>query len=290
MSFAIVDLSESKWNLKTKIEYYADRIEIYLPLFSLNKSNKYSKKVIKILNRNSIREVVLNKNLLNNRIFCENLVNAKKQVIIGRKIYKTIILRVLKDISNQMNYDFYKFKIALLINEYSAENIDLIRIIAKEVKALTIVTNDKNKFNIIEKELFDNYGIILKVIENTDANLKNCNVIVNVDFQSYEVDKIVINNKSLIICGFAKNYEVKKNFDGIIIRNIEVLDPKNMNQNIEDLSLCEAKVYSYLKKLKQNDRTFEREGFRVNGYFGQNGKLTAEDFKKFGQKIVQKSS
>lgn len=286
MSFAIIDFNDSKWKWNTKVEYYADRIEIFLPQYKTKRTNRYAKKVIGILNKNRVKDVVLNKNLLNNRIFCENMVNAKKQIITGERMYKAIILRVLKDLSFQMKLDLYKLKVVLLINEYGVENVDLIRIVSKEVKSLTIVTNDKSKFKTLEKELFENDGIILKVTEKSEANLKDSNIVINIDFQSYDMNRIKINNNSLIICGFAKEYEIKKNFDGIIIRKIDVIDPENANSNLDDLSLCEAKIYSYLRKLKQNDRAFEREGFKVNGYYGENGRLTLQDFKKYGQKIV----
>lgn len=286
MSFAIIDFNNSKWKWRTKIEYYPDKIDIFLPKFKKNKSLKYSKKVVDILKRNKINNVVLNNNLLNDSIFCDELVNAKKHIITGKNMYEVLILRVLKDLSYQMKHEIHKLKIALLINDYSSENIDLIKTIAKEVKLLTVVTTYKDKFDIIKKELFENEGIILKIVEKNITNLENENVIINVDFSSYDMNKIKVNNNALIICGFASKYEIKKNFDGIIIRKIEVIDPENMNPNIDDLSLCEAKIYSYLRKIKQNDREFDRERFKVNGYYGENGKLLAQDFEKFGQKII----
>ena len=85
--------------------------------------------------------------------------------------------------------------------------------LAKEVKTLTVVTTDKDKFNMLVKELYQQYGIILKVVEKSTTNMQNANVIVNVDFPSYDMNKLSINQTSLVICGFAEHYEKKKNFD-----------------------------------------------------------------------------
>lgn len=288
MSYAIIDYNETKWPYSIKTTYSLGKMNILLPHFKIKKSEKYAKKVASVLDENKIENIVINKDILNNRLFCENLVDKKKHIITGRKMYRVILLRALKDISYQMKYTLPKQKLALLVDDYCIENVDLIKSVAKEVKSLTVVTTDKEKFDMISQELFKNYGIIIKVVEKNTTNLNSANTIVNVDFPCYDMNKINIDKSCLIICGFAIHYDIPKNFDGIVIRKIEVIDAENTNHNIDDLSLCEAKIYSYLRKLKENDRIFEREGYRINGYFGENGKLTSEDFKNLGKKLLDK--
>ena len=288
MSYAIIDYSNRRWEYPLRICSDADKISIFLPHFKERKSKSYAKRVLKILNNSRINNIVVNNEILKNRNFCEELVDNKKYIITGRRIYKALLLRILKDVSKQMNVDLEKLKVVLLVDEYTVENVDLIRCIARNVKSLTVVTTDKDKFNRLTTELYENFGIILKVYEKNKSNYKYANILVNADFPSYEMEKINVGNNSLIICGFAKLYKIKPNFNGIIIRNVDVISRMNSNPMIDELALCEAQIYSYLRKLKENDREFEKQGFKINGYFGENGKILSEDFQKLGKIILDK--
>ena len=57
---------------------------------------------------------------------------------------------------------------------------------------------------------------------------------------------------------------------------------------VDNLAICEVKIYNYLRKIKENDRVFEREGYRINGYFGENGKIMSDEFLKLGKNILDK--
>ena len=54
------------------------------------------------------------------------------------------------------------------------------------------------------------------------------------------------------------------------------------------MALCEAKIYNYLKKINENDRVFEREGYKINSYIGENGKITMKEFQDLGKIILDK--
>lgn len=288
MSFAVIDYNSQNRCYHIKKSSELDELNIFLPRFKEKKSIRYARKVLKILNEAQINTIVMNKNLIENNDFCYVLTNNKKNIITGRKIYKVLIPRMLKDIAKQMKINLARLKIALLINEYSVENIDLIRNVAKEVKTLIIFTSDKEKFKNIVEELFEKYGIILKVYEKNRNNLKYAHIIINVDLSGDEMNKIKFANNSAIICGFAENYQLKTNFQGILIRKIDVISNYECSSRIDEMSLCEARIYSYFRKIKENDRAFERNGYRINGFLGENGKITSEDFQKLGKIILDK--
>ncbi|MBQ9315160.1 MAG: hypothetical protein IJ220_09280 [Clostridia bacterium] len=285
MAYAIIDYHDSKWFYPIKQINYVGELDIFLPHFKEKTSQKYGKKVLNILNKAEINKLVISNDILKNRAFCDVLYENKKSIITGRNMYKSLVVRILKDIASQMKAEIKKLKVVMLIEDYSVENIDLIKAVSKEVKSLTVVTTDKDKFDMLVSNLYENYGIVLKVVEKNTTEFKVADVLLNVDFPSYDMNKVNVPNDALIICGFAKNYEKKANFNGIIVKNIDVVDVTNRNSNINDLSLCEAKIYSYLRKLKENDRVFEREGFKINGYFGENGKIRTEEFMELGKKL-----
>lgn len=288
MSYAIIDYSDKKWCYPLKTCSDADKLSIFLPHFKEKQSKKYAKRVLKIVDRAKIKNIVVNNEIFKNRSFCEELVDNKKYIVTGRRIYKALIVRILKDVSSQMKVDLAKLKVVLLVDEYTVENVDLIRCVAKEVKSLTVVTTDKDRFAKLSQELYENFGIILKVFEKNRTNYKYAHVLVNADFPSYDMDKINVRNNSLVICGFATLYKIKNNFNGIIIRNVDIISKMENNPMIDDIAVCEAQIYSYHRKLKENDRVFENEGYRINGYFGENGKITSEEFQKLGKIILDK--
>ncbi len=288
MSFAVVDYTENRWIRPIRFNDTIGEVSILLPEFRIERTKSYAKKAVRILNKNRINNVVLNNDLLNNDLFYQELVKNKKYVITGIRLYKVLILRVLKDISKQMNVNLEQLKIALLINEYSLENIDLIKTISKEVKSLCVVTTDREKyFNLIE-ELYEKYGIVLKVIDKTKVNLKYIQIVINIDFDNEDLNKINIGNNSILICGFANNYKIKQNFNGIVIKKIDIISGVIENSRLNNMALCEAKIYNYLRKIIENDRTFEREGYKINGYVGENGKILMQEFQSLGKIILDK--
>lgn len=288
MSYALVDYTEKKWSSTIKISNTIGEVDISLPPFDIKKSKKYARKVSKILNKQKIGTVLLNNELSQNFEFCQELVENKKYIITGRRMYKVLMLRMLKDISKQMNVPLAKLKVVMLINEYSWDNIDLVRIISKEVKSLTIVTNGKEKYSNLVVELFEKDGIVLKVFDKNKTNFKYNHIILNIDFNTEELSKIAINSNSLILCGPALNYKIKQSFNGIIIKKIDVISGIIENPRINSMAFCEARIYNCLRKLRENDRVFEREGYRINGYIGENGRIMLKEFQNLGKIILDK--
>lgn len=288
MSYALIEFSKKRWSSTISVNHLIGETDILLPPFDLKKSKKFGRKVSKILNKQKIGTVLLSEDLAQNFDFCTELLNSKKYIITGKRMYKVLMLRMLKDVSNQMDIPLAKLKVVMLINEYSWDNIDLVKTISKEVKSLTIVTNDKEKYSNLVTELFEKYGIVLKIFDKAKTNFKYNHIIINVDFNSEDMNKISLSNNSLIICGFAQNYKLKKGFNGIIIRNIDVISGIVENFKIDSLSFCEARIYNSLRKLRENDRVFEREGYRINGYIGENGRIMKKEFQNLGKIILDK--
>lgn len=288
MSYALIDFSKKGWPSTINVNHLIGETDILLPPFDLKKSKKFGKKVSKILNKQKIGTVLLNNNLTENIDFCQELLDNKKYIITGKRMYKVLMLRMLKDISIQMDIPLPKFKVVMLINEYSWDNIDLVKIISKEVKSLTVVTNDKEKYSNLVTELFEKFGIVLKVFDKSKTNFRYNHIIINIDFNSKDMNKICVNNNSLIFCGMAQNYKIKKSFNGIIIRKIDVISGIVENSQIDPLSFCEARIYNSLRKLRENDRVFEREGYRINSYIGENGRIMAKEFQNLGKIILDK--
>mgnify|MGYP003297497857 CR=1 FL=1 len=165
MAYAVIDYTDKKWMRMMKVSESIGEVDIFLPPFKVSQSFKYAKKILKVLDKLKTNTIVLNKELMENNFFCNELLNNRKYIITGKRLYKVLLPRVLKDISYQMKINLAQMKVCLLLNEYSLENNDLIKNIAKEVKTLIIITENKEKYTKLINELFEEHGIILKVFD-----------------------------------------------------------------------------------------------------------------------------
>ena len=75
---------------------------------------------------------------------------------------------------------------------------------------------------------------------------------------------------------------MKRNFNGIIIRDIEVFLGRKI-EKFRTLELCEAYVYRSMKRIKENETRFQLSEYKINGYIGNNGKIEQEDFERLGK-------
>jgi hypothetical protein len=294
MPYAVVNLVDRKFLRPIKVEEVLQETLINVPEFIEKKSKKYSKKVNRILNKRKVSNIVLCNKLLAFNQFKNVLYENNKYIITGKRLFKSISLLVLKDISKMMGIGLEKINLAFFINEYSIENLDLIEYICQSVKSLTIITENMNRFSKLTENLFEKYGVTIKVTDNFKTNLRRVNIIINIDFTVSELKSINIPKECIFISMYEKLSSLKNNFNGIIINNVDILLPKK-NENIDSMSLCEAYIYNYLKNINENEKMFEKSQYSINGYIGNNGKITQQDFervssamKNISEKIAKK--
>ena len=115
---------------------------------------------------------------------------------------------------------------------------------------------------------------------------KRDNVIINIDFKEDELKNMLLPKFGIIISLNEKINDLRKNFDGIIINDIDILGDGIPNESFRKLSVCEAKLYRPLRKIRDNERVFFTERYKINGYIGKNGKITQEEFEKVGKNYV----
>lgn len=287
MSYAVINYKENKGLGLVKAEQILDEVIIQVPKFKKEKTKKYSKKVVKILKKYNTSNIVLNEDLQLNEDFKNILYENNNYIITGKRLYKVLILTILKDISKQMEINFETMNISILVDEYSIENIDLIEHIAKEVKTLTVVTSNMARFEKIYEKLLEKYGIILRILEKGKNNLKRSQYVINIDFTYDDIRQLTLAKNAVCISINEKIGELKKGFNGIIINDIDIYINKEC-KNFRTLSLCEAYLYNYLKKIKDNENIFEKSEYKINGYYGNKGNVIGEEFKRLGKTYVKK--
>lgn len=284
MLYALIDYSVKNRLGRISSEEILGEVKISTPKFKEKYNKIYAKKILKKINEHNVENIILNRELSENKGFCRLLEESKKYIITGKRISKVLLNKIVNEIAKYTRYPKEKMNILLLMNEYSLENIDLIEYLSKEIKELTVLSRNYTKYERAATKLFDNYGYLVKLYSNESINeFKRANIIINLDFKEEEFQKINFARNSIVISLNEKINKIRKGFNGIIINDIDISGMKDAPPKYRPLAICEAKIYKPLRKIKENERFFNTEKFIINGYIGKRGKITEEEFERFGK-------
>lgn len=287
MPYAIIDFKKKKIFDKIEVNENEDEIKIKIPEFKESKQQKYAHKVNNILKKYKVSNVVLSEKF-KELIDFENIIMEKNHYIItGKKLYKVLIPTIISDISNYTKFQKEKLNIAILIDEYNADNIELIKMLADEVKSVTLITNNAYRFEELVDELLRSKGIVVQLLNKGKINLKRKQIIINIDFSDTDVEKLNLPTESILITNNRKIQKTKNNFNGIVIRDVDIYLNENIS-NFRSIELCEAYIYNYMKRIKENELIFNASEYKINGYIGNNGKILQEDFERLGKAFLTK--
>ena len=257
---------------KYKIEQ--DNFKIYA---DLNKEKNVSK-IIRSLIKNDIEYVVLSEELSKNN----NLINALNasniNIFDGRWLEKYLTIEILEYIINQKEIKKEETDIAITANEINDLTIETIQILAKEYRRLTVVTNHIEKLRKIEKDLYDNNGILIVVSNNTKKSLTKAKMILNLDFNRQVLNKYKINENAIII-NVEGDMKIKsKRFSGININDYEievgredVIWRENF-KSFKSKDLLEAELY-IRDTFKNIRRKIMKNKVSIKSVYGENGKI-----------------
>ena len=257
---------------KVKIEY--ENCKIYT---SLDKE-KNIKKVINKLEKNNVTNVVLDKELRENKNLI-NAINASNiNIFDGRWLEKYLSIKIINYIIKQKKLKREETEIAITVNQITDLSIELIKILAKQFKKVTIVTKHIEKLRKIEKEIYDKEGILIIITNNQKKSLLKPQIILNIDFNKELINKYKINENACII-NLEDDIQIdEKRFNGINVNDYEIeVDREEIiwRQNMKKFrtkDLFEAVLY-------MRD-TFESINIKINKnkvsikeLYGVNGKI-----------------
>lgn len=257
---------------KMKIE--KDNCEIY---FELEKE-KHIKKLIEKLNKYEIENVVLSKELVENK----NLINALNanniNIFNGRWMMKYLAIEIIEYVVNHKGIKKEESEISIASNEITDATIEIIKKLSKQYKRLTVVTKHIEKLRKIEKEINEKEGILITVSNNQKKSLLKSQIILNMDFNKEVLNKYKI-NENVIIINLEGDMKIEeKRFNGININDYEIEVGREeiiWRENMEKFrskDLLESVLYmkdtfeNIYNKIKKNK-------VLVSGVFGINGKI-----------------
>lgn len=279
MSYALIECEKKKIFHFTNIEEVFEEVHIVLPEFNEKHSARYGKKINRILKKYKVSNVILSNELMKNDILKNVICSGNYYLIDGNNMFKVLIKKSIADICDIADTSVQTCKVAILVHEFSIENLNLVKYISKDVKQVVLISDNKIRYEKISEDLIENYGIVLSIFDNEYKNIARCDFVINVDFVEDELKKYNISREAIVISIKEKLAELKRNFNGIIINDIDIYFDEEY-KNFRSLAICEAQIYDFKKDFKENERRFDKAGYMINTYIGNNGSITEEDIKR----------
>ncbi len=255
-----------------KIKIKKDSCKIYTNLEKEKNIRKFINKLIK----NEVTNVVLSKELCENKNLINGLNANDINIFDGRWLERYLSIQILEYIIMRKGLKKEETEIAITVNQITDLSIQTIKILAKQYKRVTVVTNYIEKLQKIEKEIYEKEGILIVVANNPKKSLLKPQIILNIDFNKELLNKYRINETAIIINldGYMKIEE--KRFNGINVNDYEievgredVIWRPNM-QNFRTKDLLEAVLYmkdtfdSICCKIRKN-KVLIKELYGING-------------------------
>lgn len=201
-----------------KIKMKEDNCYVYLDL----EKEKNIKKLIKKLMKNEVTNVVLSKEICEDR----NLINALNahdiNIFDGRWLIKYLSFEILDYIIIQKQIKQQETEIAITSNEITDLSVETIKKCVKQYKRVTVVTTHLDKLRKIEREIYQKEGIMIIVTNNQKKSLLKPNIILNLDFGKELLNKYKINENATIINLEGDMKIENKRFNGIVVNDYEI--------------------------------------------------------------------
>ena len=257
-----------------KIKIEQDNCKVYASL----EKEKNIKKVIKILIKNETQNVVLSKELLENKEL-KNALNASGiNIFDGRWLEKYIATQIIDYIILKKHCNKEETEIAVTVNQITDLSIETIKKLAKQYKRVTVVTNHIEKLRKIEKEIYDKEGILIVISNNQKKSLLRPQIILNMDFNKQLLNKYKINENAIIVNLEGDMKIEEKRFNGINVNDYEIevgreeiIWRENM-KNFRTKDLLESVLY--MKDIYSNIcRKIGKNKVSIKELYGINGKI-----------------
>ena len=272
-TFYIEKLDKHRFNLyKMKIE--KDNFKIYANL----EKERNIIKVIKKLIKNGTTNVVLSKELCENRDLIKAINSSGIDIFDGRWLEKYLVFEILDYVIKQIGLKKEEIEFAITTNEITDISIEIIRTLATQYRRLTVVTNHIEKLKKIEKEIYEKHGVLIVISNNQKKSLLRPRIILNLDFNKEVLNRYKINEKAIIV-NLEGNMKIEsKRFNGININDYEIEVGKEEivwrenAKKFKNKDLLEAIMY--MKDSFNNIRNkISKNKISIKEVFGVNGKI-----------------
>lgn len=199
-------------------------------------------------------------------------------IIKGKWLFQVLSVKSLDYLLEKKKMKKEETKIAILVNDLTENIIGSLRQIAKQYKMVSIITNHREKFKKLEKQILEEDGIMITIGNNKKKGLSKAELILNVDFPTELINQYTIYENAIIMNLQGDVRITKKRFNGICINNYEIeqekeedfdYDKKTKYRACEIYEATMNKRQPYQELLKQ----IEKDKVKIIALIGNNSKL-----------------
>ncbi len=237
-----------------------------------------------IRRKRNIGMIVVSKNLKSNPEFMNNIKALEIPIVDGRWLFKFLVIHIIEYISNCQDNSIRELKIAFTIDSYNSLVLYYIKKLARSVKSLMIITNQKWRYEDIQDELFNEDGTVLIVANNKRKSLKNIDIVINFDFDHDRLNSFIINDDAIIVNLKERIDIVAKRFRGININYYEISFKNRVFEMLEwikyfqDNDVYESYLYQNTS-IENIMSIINNDKIRIKSLIGNNGKIPEKEYK-----------
>lgn len=264
-----------------------NKVILTIPLLKTKKitNKQYSRMAKKIVKKESLRDIVLTKDLFYQEAFIWQLKKDSVHIFDGKWLEQYLIPDCLFFICKKQKQNLEEKEISILVNESSDIVKQIIMSLAQKVRLLNIITNQINSYQKMEDFLYQNYGIMVRVTNNKKS-LSKSDIIINMDYSEEKLNYFSLPKKGILL-NLGKNIKIKsKKFDGINIRNYKMVFQNQEMQEFKQLHLeeeFERKILYesilYRKDSYKNIREkIQKDKVQITELIGLNGTIHEREY------------
>jgi len=235
-----------------------------------------------------INTVAISKNLnkLQNIETFKNLFYAKNyNILTGKWLFRHLSFEILQYLSKETNKPINEMEVSILTNSNSEIIKENIKLLAQNVKNLNIVTVNLEFYKSLAQELYNSFGISIRISNNKKKILVHSDIIFNFDYQ-----EVLLNKFTLPLNGIIINYNNKikiynKLFNGLAIHSYTIDTHKDLIENFKsdyllnsfDLEVLYESLYFNEISFTNMLYHFIEDKLIITSLLGNNGKISKKE-------------
>lgn len=284
--FKLIDKIKRKF-VEIKEDKFEDKILITIP----DIENKTLNKLSNYIKQNCINRVCISNELLKNPIFMEFIKSKNVRIFDGRWLFKQLVPKIVDYIMFCKKDKIEYQEISILSKDINDIVVYNIKELSSRVRILNIITENENKFRKLEKELYEQKGIILNMNNNYKKSLIKSDIIFNFDFSEDEINNYTLPKKSCIINLKEEIVINSKAFEGVNVSFYEIQMPRKYIKNLLYLKdfntsmLYESYIYKNTNPINIKTELIE-DGINISFLNGKNGKIRKTEYVNLSKKLV----
>ena len=266
------------------IKTYEDKVLITLSSTNSNTLRRLEK-YIKV---KCIKRACLSNTLLQNEKFLDFIKGQDITLLTGEWLFDYIMKFLIDYIVENKKEKMEIQEISILTKDIDEVLVDNIKILATQVKLLNIITTKEAMFKKVEKDLYEQKGILLNINNNYKKSLLKSDIILNIDFSEDEFNEYNLPKKACIIHKTGEIKSHSKGFEGICVTGYEISLPRKYLKylihfkDFNNILLYESFIYK--KTNTQNiHKEIQEDGLHIISLNGKNGKIRKTEIKNLSK-------